>query len=132
MALFGGRDRSGGTVDFKGDGSASAFILQVAVVTAIPTPLGHDSGAATTTAQTLSAAGVTVPANATHMRVDVEAGGGDLIYTIDGSTTPTTTLGEVIPAGQAGEIALADLSDVKVLASTGTVDFSCSFRRYDA
>lgn len=131
MALFQGRDRAGSAVDWKGQGSSSAFVLQVAVITAIPTALGHDVATATTTAAGLGTL-VTIPANATHVRIDVASGGGNLVYTIDGATTPTATLGEVIPAGAAGEIALADLSDVTTRADAGTAAFSASFRRYDS
>lgn len=132
MALFAGRDRTGTNVDWKGQGSSSAFIMAVAVVTAIPTALGHSSGTASTTATALgSVSGITIPSGATHVRIDVASGGGSLVYTIDGATTPTATLGEVIPAGEAGEIALADLTQVKLRADTGTAAFSASFRRYD-
>ena len=131
MALFAGRDRAGSNVDWKGQGSSSAFVMAVAVVTAIPTPLGHDEATATATAGGLGSA-VTIPSGATHARIDVASGGGNLVYTIDGATTPTATLGEVIPAGQAGEIALADLSDVTLRADTGTAAYSVSFRQYDA
>lgn len=129
MALFGGRDRSG-NVDFKGQGSSSAFVMAVAVVTAIPTYLGYDNATASTTPGGLGAA-VTIPANATHARIDVASGGGNLVYTCDGSTTPTATLGEVIPAGEAGEIACDDLTNVTLRSDAGTAAYSVSFRRYD-
>jgi hypothetical protein len=103
----------------------------VTVITAIPTPLGHKSGTATTTSSDLATlTGTAVPTGATHARIDVGSGGGNLVYTIDGSTTPTATLGEVIPAGMAGEIALAALGNVKLRADSGTTAFSVSYRKY--
>lgn len=126
MTLYLGKDRTGADVDWIGQGSSAGFILGVAVITAIPTALGHDGATATTTPGPLPS----IPAGATHARIDVASGGGNLVYTIDGATTPTATLGEVIPAGEAGEIALADLSNVSLRADVGTAVYSVSYRKY--
>lgn len=130
---FLGRDRSGSNIDFVTDGASSATVVVVGVTSARPNALGHDDATATTTAQGFAAAGAAIPSGATHVRVDVPSGGGDLLYTIDGATTPTTTNAERIPAGSAGEIVArkgGSLSDVSLRSSTGSVVIACSFRSY--
>jgi hypothetical protein len=130
---FLGRDRTGSNIDFVADGASSATVVVVGVISARPNALGHDDATITTTPQGFAAAGATIPSGATHVRIDVPAGGGDVLYTIDGTTTPTTTNAERLPAGGAGEIVArkgGSLSDVSLRSSTGSVVIACSFRSY--
>ena len=125
MALFSGRDRSGSNFDFKGDGSSSAFVLRVGAMSAIPVVTGTQVGVGVTTAQALPS----IPANSTHALMTVDTGGGNIRFREDASN-PTTSNGLLVQAGSAVE--LTNLADVRIIATTGTVNVNISYRRYDS
>lgn len=128
MALFFGRDRTGANADFKGDGSASAFILAVAANTARPTSVGAHQSQDVSTAAGLQ----TIPAGATHALVSVDAAETSGIrFTEDGTTAASATEGHEISPGSAVELAIKPLSSVSVCAVAGTVTIQISYRRYD-
>lgn len=90
------------------------------VATAIRTILGYGFASVTTVVGLPN-----IPALATHAYVTVESGGDDIRWRSDGGTPvemPTNAAGAGMrcPAGGAFEIALADLTQVKVV-SVGTI-----------
>lgn len=102
------------------------------VATAMRTILGYGFAAVTTVVGLPN-----IPSNATHAFITVESGGGDLRWRSDGGTplaTPSTNAnaGLRCAAGGAVEIALADLTQVKVVAVSGTATIIVEYARLDA
>ena len=103
----------------------SKLIQYIGVITAIPTPI---TGNQTLSVGTGSDTTLTVPSNATHALVGVEAGGGNIRFWEDGSS-PSTTAGLLIQAGETAE--LTNLSSIRMRSTTGTVTIQVAYRRYD-
>lgn len=70
---------------------------------------------------------LTVPGTATHCWVSVDTGGNAIRWTRDG-TTPTSTVGHYLPAGDS--IELDNLSSLKFLGIGGTATIQVSYHRY--
>lgn len=102
------------------------------VATAMRNVLGYGYAAVTT------AVGLpNIPAGATHAFVTIESGGGSLRWRSDGASptaTPSTNAnaGLAAPAGSAVEIALADLTQVKVVSTTGTATIVVEYAKLDS
>jgi hypothetical protein len=134
VALFQGKDRTGASVDWKGDGSASAFILVAGVVTGVPTSLGYRRQTVGTTAEALEGpGGGAIPTGATHVLIDVAGTAGTdpgIRMTRDGSTTPTASLGRSLPAGSLSEVVAADLADVSLISESGSITVDLEYLSY--
>lgn len=102
------------------------------VATAIPNVVSWQELTIDTTAGTLASfcSGSALPANATHALFRVYAGGGDVMWTDDGTTAPTSTKGFDEPPGEWGE--WVSLSNIKLIATATGTKIGVSFRRYDA
>lgn len=92
-------------------------------LTSIPTVVSFVNQAVTTAAALTS-----IGSGATHALVTVDTGGGDLRFREDGNN-PTTSTGLLVVAGSAVEF--TNLSNIRVIATTGTVNINISYRRYD-
>lgn len=106
-------------------GVTEALLQFLGAVTAIPTVL---TGQQTLSVATGADTSLTVPTNATHALLTVDKGGGDIRYWENG-TSPSTTVGLLIQAGDAAE--LTNLSGIRMRSTTGTVAVNVSYRRYD-
>lgn len=100
------------------------------VATAMRTILGYGFASVTTVVGLPN-----IPAGATHAYITVE--GNALRWRSDGTSpaaTPSTNAnaGLKIPADAAAEIALADLSQVKIVAVTGTATVVVEYAKLDA
>lgn len=131
------RDANGNTYTLRlvnlaglpGGSGPDLYGLLVPVVTMVPTVLtsGHTL-AVGTTAVSLSSITGGIPSGATHALMSVPAGGGNITYTEDGATTPTSTIGILVPAGDVAE--LTNLANIQLIASAGTIAVYFSFRHY--
>lgn len=101
-------------------------IQYVGAITAIPTPL---TGNQTLSVVTSADSTLTVPTNATHALICVDPSGGNIRFWEDG-TSPSTTAGLLIQAGETAEV--VNLANVKLRSTTGTVTVNVAYRRYDA
>lgn len=118
---------SGRTVRARDIGPSGEKLLQyLGAVTAIPTVVGF-ANAAISTAVAMPQLG-TQGVNATHALLTVDAGGGDIRFRED-STNPTAAVGLLVTAGSAVE--LTNLSAVRLVATTGSVNVNITYRRYD-
>lgn len=126
---FGFKDAAGVTRS----GRAQAFGNQVfgtnTVVTARKTVLGCKSTTVAATAKALGAAGIDIPAGATHALVSID---GAAVRMRDDNVDPTTSVGLYAPDGSVLEFCLADLTDVAFIAVTGTANINVSYYKYDS
>jgi hypothetical protein len=107
--------------------ASNKFMPYFQAVTAKPSVVGFENNSVNaTTAESLN--GGSIPSGATHALLAVDTGGGDLRFRED-ATNPTASVGLLVPAGQAVE--LTNLANVRVISTTGTTVYNCSFRRYD-
>lgn len=126
------RTADGSTVSHVAESLPGGRHLIQHVATALRTVLGYGFAAVTTVVGLPN-----IPTGATHAFITVETGGGDLRWRSDGTSpaaTPSTNAnaGLLIPAGTAAEIALADLTQVKVIATTGTTTIVVEYAKLDA
>jgi len=84
----------------------------------------------TTASTALTAVTGGVPAVSSSVVISVPPGGGDIYYSTDGTTAPTNGTGIYIPAGAVAEITVKPLSNVKLIASAGTIVVTCEFRHF--
>jgi hypothetical protein len=101
------------------------LIQYLGALTAIPTPVTGNQALSVGTGSDTT---LTVPSGATHALVCVNPGGGDIRFWEDGSS-PSTTAGLLIQAGETAE--LTNLSNIKMRASSSTVTIHVAYRRYD-
>lgn len=125
-----GADERARARDLGTDAGKPLKMPMAEVAQAIPTVSGYGFAAVTT-----AVALPNIPAGATHALVSVESGGGDLRYRQDG-TNPAATAstnancGPRVAAGFA--VALAgNLSNVRVIAVTGTATICVEYTRFD-
>jgi hypothetical protein len=126
------RDATGGARTMAAEQLPGATHLIQHVATALRTIIGYGFAAVTTVVGLPN-----IPAGATHAYLTVETGGGDLRWRSDGGTpiaTPTlaTNSGLRAPAGSAVEIALVDLTQVKLVAVSGTATVCVEYAKLDA
>jgi hypothetical protein len=122
------------------DGSTSQHVVESLpggkhmvdhVATSIPTVVSCQQVTAPTTAGSLASicSGSALPTGATHALVRAETGNTAAIRWWDDGTSPTTSAGMELAAGDMVE--LVNLASVKLIA-TGTQKLNISFRKYDA
>ncbi len=100
-------------------------VTEVPTVLASPNTLSVPTTAGGTLLSTISGG---IPAGATHALMSVPAGGGNIVYTEDGVTAPTTTVGLLVPAGDVAE--LTNLASINLISTSGSVLVYFSFRKY--
>ena len=70
-----------------------------------------------------------IPGGATHALISVPAGGGNVYYTEDGSTSPVAG-GPGLFVGAGMETEVTNLTNIKLISDAGTIKIYPSFRHY--
>src|SRR5262245_28359635 len=112
------------------DGGLPLKMPMVEAATAIPTISGYGFASVTT-----AVALPNIPAGATHALLTISTGGGDLRYRQDGTNpaaTPSTNANAGLLVTAGGAVLFAgNLSNVRIVATTGTATVTVEYARYD-
>jgi hypothetical protein len=125
------KDATGVTRTARADEFGNGQLLpSVGAITAVPDILGYGYASVTT-----AVALPNITSGATHALMTVSSGGGDIRYRQDATSpaaTPTTNANAGLLVQAGGAVVFAgNLSDVRIISSTGTTVVTVEYVRYD-